>query len=89
MARPRSNRGFYEEYKRDVHDGPRGNEQHNRPVLIQHGFRMAVWSVFTKLFAAIFYVMVLLLSSTGLTTLMYKPLRDMLIEIFTKTIFGS
>ena len=49
----------------------------------------AVAGFFTKLFTAVLYLAATALSSVGLTTLINKPLRDMLFELVRKTFYGG
>jgi hypothetical protein len=79
-------RGFYEDYKREKQGG---GSARDRPAVIKRGAGTAAIGFFGKLFTAILYIIATALSSVGLTTLINKPLRDMLFELARKTFFGS
>jgi hypothetical protein len=79
-------RGFYEDYRRENRDGERRRDP---PAMTRGGAGAAVLSFFRKLFAAALYIAVTAMSSVGLTTILNKPLRDMLFELARKTFFGS
>ena len=53
------------------------------------GFSTTVIEFFKSLITAVLYFAAVVLSSVGLTTLANKPLRDMLIDLVTKTFFGN
>jgi hypothetical protein len=57
-------------------------------VLIKRSAGTAVVSFIGKLATAVLYLAAPALSSVGLTTLLNKPLRDMLFELARKTFFG-
>ena len=78
-------RGFYEDYQREKQSG----SQRDRPAMIRKGAGTAVLRFFHKLFTAVLYVAATALSSVGITTLINKTLRDMLVELVTKTFFGN
>ena len=48
---------------------------------------MAVIEFIMKLFTAVLYLCVIALSSVGLTTLLNRPLRDMMFEIIQNIFF--
>ena len=78
-------RGFYEDYQREKHSG----DPRDRPAIVTRGAGAAVWWFLTKLFTAVLYIAATALSSVGLTTLINKPLRDMLFELVRRTFFGN
>jgi len=76
-------RGFYEGYRQD-------KEKQERQIIVQNaGFGTAAIEFFKSLITAVLYFAAVVLSSVGLTTLANKPLRDMLIDLVTKTFFGN
>ena len=79
-------RGFYEDYQREKENE---NHQRDRPAVIRRSAGTAVLSFFHKLFIAVLYLNATVLSSVGVTTLINKPLRDMLVELVKKTFFGN
>jgi hypothetical protein len=79
-------RGFYEDYTREKQSGGR---QRDSPVMIRRNSLTAVSGFFRKLFTAVLYIAATALSSVGLTTLINKPLRDMLFGLARKTFFGN
>ena len=79
-------RGFYEDYQREKQSE---GHQRDRPAMIRRGAGTAVLSFFQKLFTAVLYLTATVLSSVGLTTLINKPLRDMLFELAKKVFFGG
>ena len=78
-------RGFYEEYQREKNN----ENQRDRPAIIRRNAGTAIMSFFHKFFTAVLYFTASVLSSVGLTTLINKPLRDMLAELVKKTFFGG
>jgi hypothetical protein len=80
-------RGFYEDYQKEKRNI--GGSARDRPAVIKHGAGTAAASFFGKLFTAVLYIIATALSSVGLTTLINKPLRDMLFELARNTFFGS
>jgi hypothetical protein len=79
-------RGFYEDYQKEK----RGEErQRDRPAVIYGGAGAAAIGFFHKFLAAVLYLAATALSSVGLTTLLNKPLRDMLLELACRTFFGN
>jgi len=78
--------GFYEDYQKEKQVTGR---QRDGPVMIQKSAGTAVLSFFHKLFTAVLYLAATALSSVGLTTLINKPLRDMLFELVQKVFFGK
>ena len=81
-------RGFYEDYQREKNDRHGGNIR-DRPTIIKRGMGTSILWFLAKLLSTIIYTAVTALSSVGLTTLINKPLRDMLIEIVKKTFMGD
>jgi hypothetical protein len=79
-------RGFYEDYQREKQGEER---QRDRPAMIKRGVGTAVLSFFHKLFAAVLYLTATALSSVGLTTLINKPLRDMLFALARQVFLGN
>lgn len=79
-------RGFYEDYQKEKQGDFR---QRDRPAMIRGGAGTAVLGFFHKLFTAVLYIAATALSSVGLTTLLNKPLRDMLFELARKVFFGE
>ncbi|MDR2089112.1 MAG: hypothetical protein LBP73_07125 [Clostridiales Family XIII bacterium] len=77
-------RGFYEDYRRQKQIGGVGSV----PVPT-HGGAGAAVVFFGKLFAAVLYAAATALSCVGLTTLINKPLRDMLFDIARSAFFGG
>jgi len=71
--------GFYDDYKRE--------KQKSQPTVIKRSLGTAVFEFVTKLFTAVFYLCAILLSSVGLTTLINRPLRDMLYELIKNIFF--
>jgi len=79
-------RGFYEDYQREK----RGEGlARDRPAMIRRSGLTAVTSFFSKLFTAVLYLSATVLSSIGLTTLINKPLRDMLFALVRSVFYGS
>ena len=78
-------RGFYEDYIKDKTQ--KQMEHTERPAMIRQSFGTAVIEFFSKLFAAVFYLCVITLSSTGLTCLINRPIRDMLFELVKNMFF--
>jgi len=79
-------RGFYEDYQKEKQNEGR---QRDSPAMIHGGAGRAVLGFFHKLFTAVLYIAATALSSVGLTTLLNKPLRDMLFELARKMFFGE
>ena len=77
------NRGFYDDYQREKQTGGQ-----QRPV-IRKSAGAAVTGFFGKLLTAALYLTATALSSVGLTTLINKPLRDMLFELVRKLFSGG
>jgi len=75
--------GFYEDYRRKKQK----SQNNNKTVVIKRSFGMAVFEFMAKLFTAVLYLCVIFLSSVGLTTLINRPLRDMLFEIIQNMFF--
>jgi hypothetical protein len=83
-------RGFYEDYKREKQNGGRQRDTPaNGHAMIRRNGLTAVSGFFRKLFTAVLYIAATALSSVGLTTLINKPLRDMLFGLARKTFFGN
>jgi hypothetical protein len=93
-------RGFYEDYQEDglmlskttSNVGQREKryvEQRERPAMIRKNMGTAVIGLFAKLFTAILYLAATALSSVGLTTLINKPLRDLLFETVANLFIGN
>jgi|GEM_PF-4381629 len=80
-------RGFYESYKEQKET--QAHMPRDRPALIRRGIGAAVWRLFRGLLSTVFFTMALILSSVGLTTLLHKPLRDLLIEVLARMVFGG
>jgi hypothetical protein len=79
-------RGFYEDYQKEKQAG---NGARDRPATIRHRAGTAVMSFFTKLFTAVLYIAATALSSVGLTTLINKPLRDLLFDLARRVFSGG
>ena len=79
-------RGFYEDYQKEKQGE---NQQRDRPAMIRRSAGAAVTGFFGRLFTAVLYLAATALSSVGLTTLINKPLRDMLFELVRRTFFGG
>jgi hypothetical protein len=84
-------RGFYEDYIREKQAGQNQSDRphSDRSVMIRQRKGTAVLAFIRKLFTAVIYLAASALSSVGLTTLINKPLRDMLLELVTKTFSAS
>ena len=78
-------RGFYEDYIKAKTQNQ--TEHTERPAMIRRSFGTAVFEFLAKLFTAVLYLCVIFLSSVGLTTLINRPLRDMLFEIIQNMFF--
>ena len=73
-------KGFFESYSAET-------AQKERQIIVQKKGALAViGDFFTSLVTAIMYICMVILSSIGLTTLLNRPLRDMLFEIVTNMI---
>jgi hypothetical protein len=79
-------RGFYENYKFERRGD---NRERDGPAVIRGGAGTAISGFFAKFFAAVLHVAAATLSSIGLTTLINKPLRDMLFVLARNTFFGN
>ena len=75
------NRGFYEDYQREKQTG-------THPI-IRNSAGTAAMGFLVKLMTAVLYLAATALSSVGLTTLINKPLRDMLFELVGKLFSGN
>ena len=85
--------GFYEDYRaaREL-EKSKETQVHmprDRPALIRRGFGAAVCRFFRGLLSAVLYTTALILSSVGMTTLLHKNLRDLLIEVMARMVFGG
>ena len=78
-------RGFYDDYQRKK----QGGNPRDRPAIIRKNAGTTVLSFFHKLFTTVLYLAASALSSVGITTLINKDLRDMLVELVSKTFFGN
>ena len=78
-----SNRGFYEDYQREKQTGTQQRS------IIKNSAGTAVMGFFGKLLTAFLYLAATALSSVGLTTLINKPLRDMLFELVGNLFSGG
>jgi len=76
------NRGFFEDYQKNKQSGTQ-----QRPI-IRNNIGTAITGFLGKLMTAVLYLTATALSSVGLTTLINKPLRDMLFELVRK-LFSS
>jgi hypothetical protein len=79
-------RGFYEDYQKEKQETGGARD---RPAMIRRNAGTAIIGFIAKLFTAVLYIAATALSSVGLTTLINKPLRDMLFELARKTFFGN
>lgn len=78
-------RGFYEDYQKNKEQ----KVGSDRPVLIRNSAASAIASFISRLITTVMYLAAICLSSVGLTTLINKPLRDMLFELISKLFFGN
>jgi hypothetical protein len=78
-------RRFYEDFKADC--GKTAAE--HRVIVRNAGVLAAVGEFLRGLVTALLYISAVALSSVGLTALLTKPIRDMLIELAQKTFFGG
>jgi hypothetical protein len=79
-------RGFFEDYQKEKQNE---GQRRDRPAMIRGSAGTAVMGFFGKLFTAVLYIAATALSSVGLTTLLNKPLRDMLFALARKVFFGD
>jgi hypothetical protein len=78
-------RSFYEDFKAD-----RGKTAAEHRVIVRNtGVLAAVGEFLRGLLTTALYISAVALSSVGLTALLNKPIRDMLIELVQKTFFGG
>lgn len=79
-------RGFYEDFNKE--SGGKGSAEH-RIIIRNAGALAAVGEFLRSLFTALLYISAIALSSVGLTALLNKPIRDMMIELIQRTFFGG
>jgi hypothetical protein len=79
-------RSFFEHYQKEKQDE---NRERAGPAVIRQSAMSAAIDFLGKLFSAVFHIAAAALSSVGLTTLINKPLREMLFALARSTFFGN
>ena len=79
-------RGFYEDFKRESN----GKATAEHRVIVRNAGVLAMVGEFLRgVFTALMYISAIALSSVGLTAILNKPIRDMLLELARRTFFGG